>query len=196
MHTHLYYTCRSVEKLDLWLARKENLLLALRLTVFTQQGKTQIASDPIYITLHNFMITVRQRSSRPQLFRLFAARKDKMGNTPGKQLLTLLSKITRRGRWLVSASVRNIPISPILIQKLSLNFTRNQTMADTTMLGPFYNHRFQDWEYHPWLKSIHVTWFRIRHILFKCEIKMPPANLHSFSKDRVKHLEWQKIGTQ
>lgn len=124
----LYYTCRSVEKLKkistLMTREKIKSAPGFALTVFMQQGKTQIASDPIYITLHNFMITVRQRSSRPQLSRLFAARKDKMGNTPGKQLPTLLSKITRRGRWLVSASVRNIPSSPILIQKLLTEFSQ------------------------------------------------------------------------
>lgn len=122
----LYYTCRSIEKLEkisaLMTQKKRKSAPGFALTVFMQQGKTQIASDPIYITLHNFMITVRQRSSRPQLFRLLAARKDKMGNTLGKQLPTLLSKITSRGRWLVSASVRNIPSSPILIQKLLTEF--------------------------------------------------------------------------
>lgn len=89
------------------------------LTVFMQQGKTQIASDPIYITLHNFMITIRQSSSRPQLFRLFAAKKDKMGNTLGKQLPTLLLKITRRGRRFVSETVPNITRSLILVQNLT-----------------------------------------------------------------------------
>lgn len=128
------------------------------LTVFMQQGKTQIASDPIYITLHNFMITVRQRSSRPQLFRLFAARKDKMGNTPGKQLPTLLSKITRRGRWLVSASVRQY-------SKLAHSHTKaSHRILPETKRWPtppcsdlFTIIDFKTGNSHPWLKSIHVT---------------------------------------
>lgn len=153
----LYYTCRSTEKLEkisaLMTHEKRKSAPGFALTVFMQQGKTQIASDPIYITLHNFMITIRQRSSRPQLFRLSAARKDKMGNTLGKRLPTLLSKITRRGRWLVSASIRNIPSSPILLQNLTEFYQSPNNGWHRHARTISKNHWFQD----PWLKSIQVT---------------------------------------
>lgn len=57
--------------------KKENLLVPLCAHSFHVVQKTQIASDTIYITLHNLMITICQGSCSPNLFHLFASKTDK-----------------------------------------------------------------------------------------------------------------------
>lgn len=108
------YTCwtEKQEKINSFMTgtKKENLPgTVLVLTVFKQCKKAQVASDMIYITLHNFMITIWQESSRPHLFHLFVAKKEEKKKktfwTSSFSLLFL--KIQRRefyssSQWCVS----------------------------------------------------------------------------------------------
>lgn len=74
------------------------------LTVSMQSRKTQIASDTIYITLHNPVITICQGSCRPNLFHLFASKTHKMENILDKQLSTRFVKNTRSRFYIFSQS--------------------------------------------------------------------------------------------
>lgn len=120
---------------------------------FHATRETQIASDPIYITLHiswlPFDKEVPDHSSS-----VYLPPKRQDGNHSGKQLPTLLLKITR-GRGFVSVSVPNISRSAIRIQNLTHRILP-ATIEWWTSLHPNYFQiiNFNTGNSHLWLKFI------------------------------------------
>lgn len=79
----LKYICcwvRKQKKINAFMTntKKENLIVLFCAYSFPVSRKAQIASETIYISLHNLTITIWQRSSRPSLLHLFAYKMTKM----------------------------------------------------------------------------------------------------------------------
>lgn len=158
----LYHTCRSTEKLEkisaLRTHKKRKSAPGFALTVFTQQGKTQIASDPIYITLHNFMITVRQRSSQTTALP-FTCRQKRQDGKHFRQAAPHSAIKDHKQRPMACLSECS------QYSKLAHSHTKasHRILPETKwwLTPPCSDHfkiiDFKTGNSHPWLKSTHVT---------------------------------------
>lgn len=186
------YTCwtEKQEKINPFMTgtKKENLPgTVLVLTVFKQCKKAQVASDMIYITLHNFMITIWQESSRPHLFHLFVAKKEeKKKNILDKQFFSPIPKNPKKGvlQLFSVMCVYHLESECSNLKPCWCNGISEQIFTDPRLLPK------------PWCQNgkdsllagkLHrAAWPGNRCISHKCKTKIIPATLQGWLEERIK----------